>query len=399
MTTAAAPRLARRLGRVTPSATQQVLQAAARLRRAGVDVVDLGAGEPDFPTPDPIRAAGIAAITEGFTKYTPTRGILELREAICARYAADYGVTYAPEEAIVTAGGKQGLFNVAMALFDRGDEVVTHAPYWPSIVEQIKLAEAEPILVRTSAEEGFAVTADRVLEAVTPRTRAIILNSPGNPTGALIAESDLATIARETAAAGIWLVLDLCYERLIYDDVPHNLPRVVAEHASDRTVLVGSASKSWSMTGWRCGWALGPAALIRAAEAVQGHATTNVSSITQRAALEAVSGPDDDVRAMLDEYRTRRDQMIGWLADEPRLRVVPPAGAFYLFPDVSELLSPGGIRTSAEFAARLLDDARVAVTPGEAFDTPGFVRLSYAASLDRLAAGADRLKRFAASLP
>ncbi len=399
MTTAAAPRLARRLGRVTPSATQQVLQAAARLRRAGVDVVDLGAGEPDFPTPDPIRAAGIAAITEGFTKYTPTRGILELREAICARYAADYGVTYAPEEVIVTAGGKQGLFNVAMALFDRGDEVVTHAPYWPSIVEQIKLAEAEPILVRTSAEEGFAVTADRVLEAVTPRTRAIILNSPGNPTGALIAESDLATIARETAAAGIWLVLDLCYERLIYDDVPHNLPRVVAEHASDRTGLVGSASKSWSMTGWRCGWALGPAALIRAAEAVQGHATTNVSSITQRAALEALSGPDDDVRAMLDEYRTRRDQMIGWLADEPRLRVVPPAGAFYLFPDVSELLSPGGIRTSAEFAARLLDDARVAVTPGEAFDTPGFVRLSYAASLDRLAAGADRLKRFAASLP
>ena len=399
MTTAAAPRLARRLGRVTPSATQQVLQAAARLRRAGVDVVDLGAGEPDFPTPDPIRAAGIAAITEGFTKYTPTRGILELREAICARYAADYGVTYAPEEVIVTAGGKQGLFNVAMALFDRGDEVVTHAPYWPSIVEQIKLAEAEPILVRTSAEDGFAVTADRVLEAVTPRTRAIILNSPGNPTGALIAESDLETIARETAAAGIWLVLDLCYERLIYDDVPHNLPRVAAEHASDRTVLVGSASKSWSMTGWRCGWALGPAALIRAAEAVQGHATTNVSSITQRAALEALSGPDDDVRAMLDEYRTRRDQMIGWLADEPRLRVVPPAGAFYLFPNVSELLSPGGIRTSAEFAARLLDDARVAVTPGEAFDTPGFVRLSYAASLDRLAAGADRLKRFAARLP
>ena len=399
MTTAAAPRLARRLGRVTPSATQQVLQAAGRLRRAGVDVVDLGAGEPDFPTPDPIRAAGIAAITEGFTKYTPTRGIPELREAICARYAADYGVTYAPEEVIVTAGGKQGLFNVAMALFDRGDEVVTHAPYWPSIVEQIKLAEAEPILVRTSAEEGFAVTADRVLEAVTPRTRAIILNSPGNPTGALIAESDLTAIARETAAAGIWLVLDLCYERLIYDDVPHNLPRVAAEHASDRTVLVGSASKSWSMTGWRCGWALGPAALIRAAEAVQGHATTNVSSITQRAALEALSGPDDDVRAMLDEYRTRRDQMIQWLADEPRLRVVPPAGAFYLFPDVSELLSPGGIRTSAEFAARLLDDARVAVTPGEAFDAPGFVRLSYAASLDRLAAGADRLKRFAASLP
>ena len=364
-----------------------------------MDVVDLGAGEPDFPTPEPIRAAGIAAITEGFTKYTPTRGIPELREAICARYAADYGVTYAPDEVIVTAGGKQGLFNVAMALFDRGDEVVTHAPYWPSIVEQIKLAEAEPILVRTSAEHSFAVTADRVLEAVTPRTRAIILNSPGNPTGALIAESDLATIARETASAGIWLVLDLCYERLIYDSVPHNLPRVAAEHASNRTVLVGSASKSWSMTGWRCGWAIGPAPLIRMAEAVQGHATTNVSSITQRAALAALTGPDEDVRAMLAEYRIRRDQMIAWLADDPRFRVVPPAGAFYLFPDVSALLSPDGIRTSAEFAARLLDDAHVALTPGEAFDAPGFVRLSYATSLDRLAAGAERLKQFAAGLP
>ena len=398
MTTATTPRFARRLSRVAPSATQTVLQAAAQLRREGVDVVDLGAGEPDFSTPEPIRAAGIAAINEGFTKYTPSRGIPELREAICARYRADYGVTYDPDEVIVSAGGKQGLFNVAMVLFGPGDEVVTHAPYWPSIVEQIKLAEAEPILVRTSAEEGFAVTADRILAAVTPRTRAIIINSPGNPTGALIAESELEKIARETASAGIWLVIDLCYEHLIYDDVAHNLPRVAAEHARARTVLVGSASKSWSMTGWRCGWAIGPAALLEAADVVQGHATTNVSSITQRAVLAALTGPDDDVRAMLDEYRRRRDQLIAWLADEPRYRVWPPAGAFYLFPDISELLSPDGIRTSAEFAMRLLDEAHVALTPGEAFDAPGFLRLSYAASSERLAAGAERLKRFAANL-
>ena len=390
---------AQRLERVAPSATQQVLQAAAQLRREGVDVVDLGAGEPDFPTPESISAAGIAAITEGFTKYTPSRGIPELREAICARYLADYGVAYGPDEVIVTAGGKQGLFNVAMALFGRGDEVVTHAPYWPSIVEQIKLAEAEPVLVRTSAEEGFAVTADRILEAVTPRTRAIIINSPGNPTGALISESDLETIARETAPAGIWLVLDLCYERLIYDDVPHNLPKVIDKHARDRTVLVGSASKSWAMTGWRCGWAMGPATLVRAADVVQGHATTNVSSITQRAALAALTGPDDDLRAMLDAYRTRRDRLIAWLADERRCHIVPPAGAFYLFPDISELLSPDGIRTSAEFAMRLLDEECVALTPGEAFDAPGFVRLSYAASIERLAEGADRFKRFTAKLP
>ena len=398
MNTATRQRFARRLDRVAPSATQLVLQAAAQLRRDGVDVVDLGAGEPDFPTPELIRAAGIAAINEGFTKYTPSRGIPELREAICDRYHADYGVSYHPDEVIVTAGGKQGLFNVAIALCDRGDEVVTHAPYWPSIVEQIKLAEAEPVIVRTSAEQGFEVTADGILEAVTPRTRAIIINSPGNPTGALIAESELRAIARETAEAGIWLVIDLCYERLIYDDVPHNLAKVTAEHARDRTVLVGSASKSWSMTGWRCGWAVGPRELIEAAEVVQGHATTNVSSITQRAVLAALTGTDDDVRAMLEEYRVRRDRLIAWLADEPRYRVVPPAGAFYLFPDISELLAPDGIRTSAEFALRLLDEAHVALTPGEAFDAPGFLRLSYAASIDRLAEGAERLKRFAGGI-
>ncbi len=398
MTTTTKPRFARRLDRVEPSATQLVLQAAAQLRREGVDVVDLGAGEPDFPTPEPICDAGIAAINDGFTKYTPSAGIPELREAICARYRADYGVTYQPDEVIITAGGKQGLFNVAMALYGPGDEVVTHAPYWPSIVEQIKVAEAEPVLVHTAAERGFAVTADRILEAVTPRTRAIVINSPGNPTGALIAESELETIARETAEAGIWLVVDLCYERLIYDGTPHNLARVTTEHARDRTVLVGSASKSWSMTGWRCGWAIGPAALIKAADVVQGHATTNVSSITQRAVLAALTGPDDDVLSMLDEYRKRRDQLIAWLADEPGYRFMAPAGAFYLFPDVSELLSPGGIRTSAEFAIRLLDEAHVALTPGEAFDAPGFVRLSYAASIDRLREGAERLKRFAANL-
>ena len=398
MNTATRRRFARRLDRVAPSATQLVLQAAAQLRRDGVDVVDLGAGEPDFATPEPIRAAGIAAINAGFTKYTPSRGIPELREAICDRYRADYGVTYHPDEVIVTAGGKQGLFNVAIALCDPGDEVVTHAPYWPSIVEQIKLAEAEPVIVRTSAEQGFTVTADSVLEAVTPRTRAVIINSPGNPTGALIAESELAAIARETAGAGIWLVIDLCYERLIYDDVPHNLAKVTAEHARDRTVLVGSASKSWSMTGWRCGWAVGPRDLIEAADVVQGHATTNVSSITQRAVLAALTGADDDVRAMLDEYRVRRDRLIAWMADEPRYRVVPPAGAFYLFPDISELLAPDGIRTSAEFALRLLDEAHVALTPGEAFDAPGFLRLSYAASIDRLAEGAERLKRFAGGI-
>ena len=390
---------ARRLGRVSASQTQQVLLAAERLRRRGVDVVDLGAGEPDFATPEHVRAAGIAAIERGFTKYTPNAGIIELKEAICARYAAAYGVTWTPDQVIATAGGKQALFNVALALFDRGDEVVTHAPAWPTIIEQIKLAEAEPVLVRTFPEEGFAVTAARVLDAVTPRTRAIVLNSPGNPTGALIAEDELATIARETEAAGVWLVIDLCYEQLVYGGTPHNLARVVATHAADRAVLVGSASKSYAMTGWRCGWAIGPRPLIAAAGAVQSHATSNVSSVTQHAALAALTGSQACVASMLAEYRVRRDRTITWLAAEPRLRIVPPAGAFYLFPDIGELLSPDGIRTSADFAARLLDEAHVALTPGEAFDAPGFVRLSYATSLSRLTEGAERLLRFVAGLP
>ena len=390
--------LADRLRRVTPSRTQQVLLEADRLRRQGVDVVDFGPGEPDFPTPAHIKAAGAAAIADDFTRYTPSAGIAELKEALCARYATDYGVDYRPGEAIVTAGGKQALFNLAMALFGPGDEVITHAPGWPSIVEQIRLADAEPVLVRTRPEDGFRLHPERVVDALTPRTRAIVINSPCNPTGALVEEDDLAAIADAAAPRGVWIVLDLCYEKLIYDPRPHNLPRVLARRARDRAVRVGSLSKSYAMTGWRCGWALGPAALIAAANAVQGHSTSNVSSITQRAAVAALTGPQDCVGAMLAEYRGRRDQVLAWLAADPRIRIGTPGGAFYLFPDVGDLLSPDGPRTSAEFAARLLAEAHVAVTAGEAFDAPGFVRLSYATSLAQLEAGAARLLRFAAAL-
>ena len=390
--------LADRLTRVSSSQTQQVLTAAEGLRRQGVDVIDLGAGEPDFATPPHVKAAGTAAIAADFTKYTPNAGIAELKEAICARYLDDYGTRYTPAETIVTAGGKQALFNVAMSLFGPGDEVITHAPAWPSIVEQIKIAGAEPVLVRTYPDEGFRVAAARVLDALSARTRAIIINSPGNPTGALVAEEELATIAREASTRGIWVIVDLCYERLIYDDVPHNLPRVLGELARDRGVLIGSVSKTYAMTGWRCGWALGPEPLIAAANTVQSHATSNVCSITQQAAVAALTGPQACVQTMLDEYRTRRDRLCAWLAAEARIRVVPPAGAFYLFPDITEVLSPDGPRTSAEFASRLLAEAHVALTAGEAFDAPGFLRVSYATSLARLEEGATRLLRFVATL-
>jgi len=387
-------RLADRTRRIASSPTMAVTATVDRLRRAGTEIIDFGAGEPDFATPDTVKAAGRAAIDANFTKYTPAPGIVELKRAICDRYRADYGVTYQESEVIITAGGKQALYNAALALFGPGDEVITHAPYWPSLTEQIKLADATPVLVRTHAEDGFAVHADAIVGAFTPRTRGVIINSPCNPTGALIAESDLAAIAEAAASRGIWMVVDLCYERLIYDDVPHNIPRILADRCRDLTVLCGSASKAYAMTGWRCGWALGPAPLIAACGAIQSHATSNVSSVTQKAALEALTGSQAPVKAMLDEYRTRRDSLHSWLSADPRLKCRKPGGAFYLFIDVGDVLSVDGLRTSADFAQALLDEQRVAVTPGEAFDAPGFIRISYATSMELLREGTTRLLEF-----
>ena len=383
--------LADRTKRIGVSPTMKVAADALRLKAQGVDIVDLGAGEPDFPTPPHISAAAHAAIDANFTKYTTNSGTQELKQAVCDRYRIDYGVDYTPAETIITAGGKQALYNAAMCLFGSGDEVITHTPGWPTLVEQIKLSDATPVIVRTHADEGFRVSAGAVLSAITARTRGIVINSPCNPTGALISEEDLAAIADEAARRGIWLLLDLCYERLIYDTVPHNLPGVLASRMKDRAVLCGSASKAYAMTGWRCGWAIAPAALVGASNALQSHSTSNVCSITQKAVTAALTGPQDCVTAMLDEYRERRDQLHAWLAEEPRLRVQKPAGAFYLFVDASDFLSPDGIRTSAELAQALLDQSRVALTPGEAFDAPGFLRISYATSLGELQRGVDRI--------
>ncbi len=254
-----------------------------RLRREGVEVVDLGAGEPDFPTPAAINAAAHAAIDQNFTKYTPVAGTPDLRRAICDRYRLDYGVEYQESEVIASAGGKQALFNTALALFNPGDEVITHAPYWPTLTEQVKLADATPVIVRTSPEHGFAITAGPILDAIGPRTRGILINSPCNPTGALISEAELTVLAREAARREIWVIVDFCYEKLIYDAVPHNLPGVLDRYCRDFSVICGSASKAYAMTGWRCGWSIGPAAVIAAEHALQSHATSNVSSITQKA--------------------------------------------------------------------------------------------------------------------
>jgi aspartate aminotransferase len=387
-------RLADRTTRIADSQTMKVTATVDRLRRQGIEVIDLGAGEPDFNTPAPIGAAGHAAIDENFTKYTPVTGVLELKRAVCERYRLDYGVDYNESEVIISAGGKQALFNTALSLFGAGDEVIVHAPCWPTLIEQVKLADARPVLVRTSPEDGFAIRADGILAAVTARTRGVIVNSPCNPTGALISEGELAMLARETARLGIWLVLDLCYEKLIYDRAPHNLPAVLTRYCRDLAVMCGSASKAYAMTGWRGGWAIGPADVIAAQTAIQSHATSNVSTITQKAVVAALTGSQEPVAAMLKEYRTRRDSLFGWLTADPRLKCRKPDGAFYMFIDVGDALSVDGLRTSNDFAQALLDESHVAVTPGEAFDAPGFVRISYATSLENLREGSRRLLAF-----
>jgi aspartate aminotransferase len=398
MESAGGKMFAKRLASVSGSATLKAAAEADRLRRAGFNVVDFTAGEPDFPTPEHAKSAGKDAIDANFTRYTAVAGIPELREAVAARYRRDYGIDVTPAEVLLTAGGKQALFNAALALYDPGDEVVTHAPYWPTIPEQVKLVGATPVIVQTKASDGFAVHPEAIVAAITQRTKAIIINSPCNPTGGLVDEQTLAPIVDAAARRGIWIVVDLCYEQLIYEDVAHKLPKVLFDRHRDRTVIAGSASKSYAMTGWRCGWTIAPKELTAAFNTIQGQTTSNIASITQKAALAAISGPQDDVTFMLNEYRRRRDNIHGWLTAHPAIQCVKPKGAFYLFPDISGLLSPDRLRTSADFAQALLEKEHVAVTAGEGFDAPGYLRISYATSMEQLREGANRILRFAESL-
>jgi aspartate aminotransferase len=272
--------------------------------------------------------------------------------------------------------------------------VITHVPGWPTIVEQIKLADATPVVVRTSASDGFTLHAQPLIDAITPKTKGFIINSPANPTGALITEGELTKLAQAARAKGLWIVLDLCYEQLIYEPVPANLPGILFREMRERAIVCGSASKGYSMTGWRCGWTVGPKEVIAACGALQSHQTSNVCSITQKAVVAAITGPQDCVTAMLNEYRSRRDQVWTWLTADPRIKCVKPAGAFYLFIDITALLAATGIKTSAEFADKLIEESYVVTTAGEAFDAPGFLRISYANSLERLKEACDLLSAF-----
>jgi len=389
--------LAQRLANVTGSATMKVAAEADRLKRAGHQIVDFGAGEPDFPTPAHVKDAAKAAIDANFSRYTNSMGIPEFREAICAQYSRDYGIDITPAEVLITNGGKQALFNTALALFNPGDEVITHAPYWPTIPEQIKIANATPVIVQTKPDDGFTVHPEKIVAAITSKTKAIIINSPCNPTGSLTDETAMTPIVEAAAARGLWLIIDLCYEHLIYDEVAHNLPKLLFDRHRDRSVICGSLSKTYAMTGWRAGWTIAPKELTTAFNVIQGHTTSNITSFVQKAGVVALNGPQEGVKVMLDEYRRRRDAIHGWLTANPAIKCVKPRGAFYLFPDISELLG-GEVKTSADFAQRLIEQEHVALTPGEGFDAPGYLRISYATSMDQLREGATRILRLAESL-
>jgi len=383
---------------ITPSMTIGMDDRARRLRREGVDVISFAAGEPDFDTPEIIKRAAIKAIQEGFTKYTSPAGIIELRQAVAKHLRDTYGAAYAPEEIVITAGGKPALYFTLRALCEPGDEVLVPVPAWVSYVEQVKLAGARPVLVPSGAEEDFQPRVDRVASLVTPRTRAMLICSPHNPTGVVYTRETLAGLIELSRRREFTLLSDEIYESMVYDGARHHCLPGAWPDARDRIVLLNSMSKTYAMTGWRIGYAAAPRPMAEALTDVQGHLAGNPNSIAQRAALAALQ-EGVDPSEMVAEYDQRRRTIVARLNALPGVRCATPRGAFYAFPDVRGLLGrPGGPATSVALCEVLLEKAHVAVVPGEAFEGPGFLRFSYATSLARIEEGIDRIARALAAL-
>ena len=384
------------VGRMQPSSTLAAMQAAETLRAEGVDVVDLGPGEPDFDTPEHIKSAAAEAMRAGKTKYTPTAGTRKLQAAIISYYEREFGARYEPNQVMAAAGGKQAIFNAVVTLAGPGDEVLIPRPYWVTFPEIVTFSGATPVFVDTE-ETFFQLTAEQVERAITPRTKLIIINSPNNPTGRVIPPAEFRKIMEVTTERGVYVISDECYLRFVYPPgevfSASSLPAELRTHLC----IAGSFSKTYAMTGWRIGYALAPAAWIKAMSNVQGHSTSNPSSISQAAATEAFNGPQDCVNDMLAEYRKRRDWLVPALCRVPGMTCVHPEGAFYAFPSVRGCLG-GEVKTSAEFADRLLRDSHVVVTDGAGFGADGYVRISYATSLERLQEGIERIKRLAEKL-
>jgi aspartate aminotransferase len=385
--------LADRVALISESSTMKVAADADRLRREGVDVVDFSAGEPDFPTPENIKNAAIDSIHKNFTKYTPVSGTVELKQAICDHHKKVYGTAYNIKETVVCVGGKHSCFNLVQVLVNPGDEVIIPVPYWVTYKDIVNYAGGKCVFVKTDEQNGFALTAAMVEKHMTPKTRAIIINSPCNPSGAVFAKAELEKIVRLSKDKGVWAITDECYDRFLYDEEPYSLAAFA--DAKDTVIVAGSLSKTYAMTGWRVGFVLGPAPIIAAINKLQSHTTSNPTSISQKAALEALRGPQDSVPLMLAEYRKRRDYVMSRLRKMPGVKAQEPKGAFYAYPNVSAAFK-NGISNSLEFAEKLLAEEAVAVVPGEAFGTDDHIRLSYATSLKELERGLDRIERFIA---
>jgi aspartate aminotransferase len=393
--TAGAIAFTARIGRIEISATMAINNEATTLRSQGVDLVDFGAGEPHFPTPEHIKQAGIEAIQNNFTKYTAVAGIKELREAVVGRHKQDFGSNYTFDESIVTTGGKNALFNTFQVLIDHGDEVIIPVPYWVSFKDMVEYCGGKCAFVATHAAEGFRLTAAMIEKAITPRTRIILLNSPNNPSGAVIDPENLTAIVKLAAARGIYVMSDECYVNLDYTDRPFSLGSLKEYKSS--LLLMGSLSKTYSMTGWRLGYALAPKAVIGQLQKLQSQSTSNPTSIVQKAGLAALTASQQCVAEMRTEYIQLRDRMVAGLRTIPGVKVNVPEGAFYAFPDVSEIAARAGI-TTTELTSRLLREGRVVGVPGEAFGLPGHIRFSYATSSAEIDRGLERVRTFFASL-
>ena len=390
--------LTERINRIQISPTSAVIAEADKLKSKGVDIADFGPGEPDFPTPEHIKKAAIRAIEQNYTKYTPTGGIMPLREAICAWHKRELGSSYDAKECVVNVGGKHSIFNVVSVLVQQGDEVIIPAPYWVSYPDIVKYAGGTPVHVETRPEDGFSVKAAVIDRAITPKTRMLILSSPNNPTGGVVPPGEYEKILAVCKKHSVWLMSDECYSHFTYD--PHKPYSIASVTGSkEHVIIIGSMSKTFAMTGWRIGYTLAPEALVQATIKLQSQSTSNPTSIAQHAALEAMRGPMDSVPVMLAEYARRRRRIVDGLRRIAGVRCEEPGGAFYAFPNVAPHLANGSsgqalAKNTTELAKLLLDKARVAVVPGDAFGAPGYLRLSYATSLERIEEGLRRLERF-----
>ena len=385
-----------RINRIEVSATMAITAEALRMEAAGTSLANFGAGEPHFSTPKHIKDAAIAAIEQNFTRYTAVAGVPAVRKAVVERHSADFGSNYSVEECVFTTGGKLALFNAVQVLVDHGDEVLLPVPFWVSFKDIIQYAGGTVVLVESDEREDFRITAKMIEAAITPRTKAIILNTPSNPSGAVVSPADLEAIVRLAHARGIYVLLDECYVYLTFTGAP--VSGGTFTECKSHMVILGSLSKTYAMTGWRAGFALGPKPIISAMSKLQSQSTSNTTSFVQKAAIAALTGSQECVAEMRADYLKLRDRILAGFRTIPGLTCTVPQGAFYVYPNVSAFLGKGGIKTAAELASKLLTEARVVVVPGEAFGTNQHVRLSYAVSADVVDEGVRRMREYFAAL-